>query len=225
MPRRGCRDTAVPAQVWRACRLVRRYGGPIALFGELFGVLAVIGWWLFFSRAPWPERLGAVALMVVALAATPRILDKSIATGMMGAMFAIYALPVLCVAFVAWAVATRRLSDGLRRASMVATILLASGVFALLRTDGVTGDGLAEFSWRWSETAEQRLVAQARDTPLAGREASPRLRARRAGDPPGSSCSRRLNRPLRPQPRCSGACHERAGIQASRMARLSRTRA
>src|SRR6185436_12918769 len=57
--------------------------GYIALSGELFGVLAVVGWWLFFSRAPWPERLGAVALMIVALAATPRILDKSIATGMM----------------------------------------------------------------------------------------------------------------------------------------------
>jgi outer membrane protein assembly factor BamB len=140
--------------------------GYIALFGELFGVLAVVGWWLFFSRAPWSERLGAVALMIVALAATPRILDQSIATGMMGAMFAVYALPVLCVAFVAWAVATRRLPDGLRRASMAVTILLACGVFALLRTDGVTGDGLAEFSWRWSETAEQRLVAQARDTPL-----------------------------------------------------------
>ena len=140
--------------------------GYVALFGELFGVLAVVGWWLFFSRAPWSERLGAVALMIVALAATPRILDKSIATGMMGAMFAVYALPVLCLAFVAWAVATRRLPDGLRRASMIATILLACGVFALLRTDGVTGDGLAEFSWRWSKTAEQRLVAQTHDTPL-----------------------------------------------------------
>jgi len=34
-------------------------------------------------------------------------------------MFVIYAIPVLSLAFVVWAMASRRLSDGLRRASMV----------------------------------------------------------------------------------------------------------
>ena len=76
---------------------------------------------------------------------------------------------------------------------MVATILLACGVFALLRTDGVTGDGLAEFSWRWSETAEQRLVAQARDTPSTPRGTCQR-RARHAPAAPPTP----TNRPLRP---------------------------
>ena len=30
-------------------------------------VLAVLGWWAFFSRAAWSERVGALVLMTVAL--------------------------------------------------------------------------------------------------------------------------------------------------------------
>ena len=44
---------------------------------------------------------------------------------------------------------------------MVATILLACGVWTLLRTGGVTGDYRSDFAWRWSETPEERLLAQA----------------------------------------------------------------
>ncbi|MCZ6571509.1 MAG: hypothetical protein O7B23_15265, partial [Deltaproteobacteria bacterium] len=50
-------------------------------FAGLAGTLLIVVWWAFFSRAPWWERLGAIALMIVALVATPRFLDESIATG------------------------------------------------------------------------------------------------------------------------------------------------
>src|SRR6202166_3107044 len=138
------------------------------LFGVIGGFVcafAIVVWWLFFSRAPWTERLGAVALAIVALFATSRIIHVSVATGMMGMMFPFYSIQVLCPVFVAWAVATRRLSDGLRRATMAATILLACGVFALLRTDGITGGAGAQWAWRWTKTPEQRLLAQAGDEP------------------------------------------------------------
>jgi len=53
---------------------------PDAVFvGVLSGpvcALAIVVWWVFFSRAPWSERLGAVGLMVAALFATSRIIDK-----------------------------------------------------------------------------------------------------------------------------------------------------
>src|SRR2546422_7266504 len=132
------------------------------------GVLAIVLWWVFFSRAPWSERLGAVGLMVAALFATSRIIDKSIATGAQGMLFPILAIPVVSLALVVWAVATRRLSDGPRRATMVATILLASGVWALVRTGGFTaGSFRNDLHWRWTKTPGERLLAKTGNEPGA----------------------------------------------------------
>jgi hypothetical protein len=38
--------------------------------GSMVCALAIILWWLFFSRAPWVERVGAIVLMIVAIFAT-----------------------------------------------------------------------------------------------------------------------------------------------------------
>ena len=138
-----------------------------AMIGGMAGGLAIVVWWVFLSRAPWSERLGAIVVMIVALFATSRIVHESIRGGMMGMMLVISATPVLGLALVAWAVATRRVAAGPRRAAMVATILLACGVFTLLRTDGITGAGASQLAWRWTETREQRLLARAGDEPVA----------------------------------------------------------
>ena len=134
------------------------------MIGGVVGGLVVILWWLFFSRAPWSERAGAIVLMIVALFATRRIVHPSIASAGMGMMLFFYAIPVLSLALVAWAVASRRLSNGPRRVSMIAAILLACGVFTLVRTGGVSGEGDADLHWRWTPTPEDRLLAQASDT-------------------------------------------------------------
>jgi hypothetical protein len=58
-----------------------------ALVGMLGGVvcgLAIIVWWVFFSRALWPERAGAIILMIVAVPATKLIVHESIARVGMG---------------------------------------------------------------------------------------------------------------------------------------------
>jgi outer membrane protein assembly factor BamB len=141
------------------------------VFGALACGLAVFVWWLFFSRAPWVERVGAVVLMVVAVIATKRVVHPSIAGGMMGMMLPVYAIPALSLALVAWAVATRRLSGGLRRASLVAAVVLACGVFTLLRTGGITGEADSDFAWRWSQTPEERLLSQAGSSPAAPQSA------------------------------------------------------
>ncbi|HJR59328.1 MAG TPA: PQQ-binding-like beta-propeller repeat protein [Vicinamibacterales bacterium] len=131
----------------------------VAILGGLVIALAIIIWWVFFSRAPWSERLGAVAVMVVAVVATWPFIHISIQNGMMGRMFFIYAVPsTITLALVAWAVASRRLSGGPRRAAMVVAILIGCAVWILARTDGILG-GVADLKWRWTPSAEERLLA------------------------------------------------------------------
>jgi hypothetical protein len=40
-------------------------------------------------------------------------------------------------------------------------------VWALVRTEGISGDHVAEFGWRWAKSPEERLLAQAGDEPAA----------------------------------------------------------
>ena len=40
---------------------------------------------------------------------------------------------------------------------MAAAISIACGGFALVRTGGITGDGLSDLHWRWNRTPEERL--------------------------------------------------------------------
>ena len=137
-----------------------------AMFGMLGGLacgLVVLLWWLLFSRAPWSERVGAIVLMVVAIVATKRVVHESIAGGGMGMLLYFQAIPVLTLALVAAATASRRLSSGPRRVTMIGAILLACGVFTLLRTGGISGEGDSDFHWRWTATPEERLLAQAGD--------------------------------------------------------------
>ena len=153
--------------VWLVAPVVVPGGVPIGMIGGLLGGLAALVWWMFFSRAPWSERLGAIALMIVGVVATSRLVHQSIANGMMGMMLPVYAVPVLSLTLVSWAAASRRLSTGSRRASLVAAILLACGVFTLVRTGGISGEGASDLHWRWTPTPEERLLAQDRDRPAA----------------------------------------------------------
>jgi outer membrane protein assembly factor BamB len=137
--------------------------GFAGMIAALAGTLAIIVWWLFFSRAPWSERIGAIVVMVAAVFATRPFLHRSITNGMMGFMFPIYAVPVLLgPAFVASVLATRRSSSWVRVVSMVVAIFLACGLWTLIRTDGLNSTG-AQLAWRWTKTAEERLLAQGSD--------------------------------------------------------------
>lgn len=138
-------------------------GFGYAVIGSLVFFLLILIWWTFFSRTRWRERFTALGVMAVAIAAIWFLKHESM---WLQWLFA-YAVPVLSLAFVGWAVATRRLPNHVRQATMVATIVIASGAWLLLRQDGINGDHNATFAWRWSATAEERLLAQTVNEPAA----------------------------------------------------------
>lgn len=103
---------------WLAWVVLPRLLPEATVYGLLGGIgcgLIVFLWWLFFSRAPWSERVGVLVLMPVALFATSRFVHPSIANGAMGMMLPLFSVPVLSLALVGWAVSCSRLSRGPRR--------------------------------------------------------------------------------------------------------------
>lgn len=163
-----------PLRLWPALALVATQllaKWVLPLFGSVAGAigamsallcgLLLVVWWALFSRAPRPDRWGGAVLMIAAVFATRSLVHESIATAGMGVSFYVYIAPVLSLAFVAWALASRGLAETPRRLAMVATILVACGGWTLLRMDGITGDGASEFAWRWAETHEEKLLARA----------------------------------------------------------------
>ncbi len=143
----------------------------IAVLTGLLAAVWVVGWWLFASRAPGVERLAAVIWMAVGLWGTSRLVHPSIANGMMGLLLPFYGLPALALALVAWAGATRTWVPFARRLSLALCVATVCAAFLLLRTDGMTGGSGSEFRWRWTPTAEERLLATAPDSPTPGSSA------------------------------------------------------
>jgi outer membrane protein assembly factor BamB len=142
----------------------------LRVLGGFAGALAILVWWIGFSRAPWLDRLGALGVIVAALAGTAVLGDPSMLAWLLW-----YAAPVLSLALVLGAAAGRSLGDRPRRLVMAAAIVLPCAATLVLRSAGVTGNAGIDFEWRWTQTPEQRLLARADAPPDA---TLPRLDAR-----------------------------------------------
>jgi len=141
------------------------------MVGVLGGILLSVGiflWWFFFSRASKIDKWGAFLLIVVSLTISWFLLDKSIATANMGMMYILYSLPVLSIAFAAWAYVTRKMPVNTRRITMALTIMIAAGFWIFLRTDGMTGDVNHNLNWRWAKTSEENTLRQTAGESLTG---------------------------------------------------------
>jgi outer membrane protein assembly factor BamB len=162
-----------PGVVIVAAQWLARFGVPVvfpdasmfAVLGGLLGWVALVVWWVFFSRAAWFERIAAVVLMLGAMAATYPLLDVSIATGAMGFIFFMLAVPGISLAFVIWAVVSRPWTVAMRRVTMAVAIVAACLVWTLVRTGGFNGAFDNDLAWRWTPTAEERVLALGDDTP------------------------------------------------------------
>jgi outer membrane protein assembly factor BamB len=160
----GVAAVAVQVLLWSALLFVEE-AFIYAVLGGTALALVVLVWWLFFSRASWFERIGALVVMVATVLAMFRVVHPSVSNGMMGGMLPVFSIPLLCLGLVAWAVVSHKLPGTLRIPALVAALVLAGGVMTLVRTDGITSNG-SQLQWRWMPSAEDRLLAQGNDDPV-----------------------------------------------------------
>jgi outer membrane protein assembly factor BamB len=132
------------------------------LLSGVLGTVAVAAWWLAASRLRWGDRLlivGACAAAgLVALALSPLPIQ----------VWLVFAMPWVPTAWVTSLLATFALRWPVRRAALLTALLLAWGYFTLVRFEGVDGVVSPTFRWRWSQTAEEKLLAE-----IAARGTSP----------------------------------------------------
>src|SRR5438105_7513261 len=124
--------------------------------GPMVAAALLAAWWLFASRLRWSDRLLGL-LACAALGAGAFALSHA-SFGLFGIV--IYALPTILTACVAWLLVTPFLPWPIRRLGLLVVLLLAWGYFPLLRLEGVDGSFSATFDYRWSRTAEEKLLAE-----------------------------------------------------------------
>jgi len=154
---------AVSATGWIAPATAFQFFGMMG--GPPLGFVLLLLWWLFASRTGWAERLVSMAITVAAAFVTMTLVHESAKM----AVF-VFGIPTVATAFVGGAALARHRSAAPRRRVMAALVLLVCAGWLLVRTEGVDGDMNIDFAWRWSATAEQRLLSSdPRLGPVAGR--------------------------------------------------------
>ncbi len=138
--------------------------GMISLAVGVLGGLFVAIWWLFFSRAPWADRICAPIVLIAAIWLLRPLIHVSILGANMGYMLPLYSVPIVSLGLVAWAVVTRRMADRPRRLALLVAAVLVSTPWLLVRTAGTLSTG-SDLHWRWTPTPEDLLLAQTIDEP------------------------------------------------------------
>jgi outer membrane protein assembly factor BamB len=122
--------------------------------GPILGLALLLLWWVFFSRAPWTDRLWGLGWVVGSLLFAFALAHPTVPQALI-----VFGIPVLSLSSVIWLLFSRRADPRTRRLGAVAVVLITVPGWTLLRTDGVDGTMSIDYAWRWSETAEERLLA------------------------------------------------------------------
>ncbi len=134
-----------PAMIW-----------AVAAFGPFLISAAIVLWWLFASRASWREKLiGLIGLVVIA------VLNQIIGDPTMrGPLFIVMTIPLLVVGFTLALIVLRNHLTIKRTWIALLVAALCSSVSTLVKSDGVWGNFSFGMAWRWTPTAEDKLLAR-----------------------------------------------------------------
>ena len=127
-----------------------------SILGPLVGCLLILICWLTVSRALIREKLIGLAGVVVSLILTIILVDPT----MKGPGIMMLTIPMGFVAFVFGIFAVSRWLSPRRIFAVIALCGLSFGFSILLRNEGMWGNGAQEFRWRWTPTAEQKMMAE-----------------------------------------------------------------
>lgn len=137
-------------------------------YAPFVGGTLLLVWWLFFSRAPWLDRI-IVPLVAIAVGLVmTKIADKTMPFGLL-----LYGVPTICTVWVAWLAISGGMPWSTRRIGLLSALLVAWGYFGLVRLDGIQGDMKSQISWRWTSTAEQQFLASKQTKPATVSQSEP----------------------------------------------------
>lgn len=159
-----------------------------AFYGFLFflaaGPLLAIVYLVFWLRnRSWSrgQRWRPVLAFAGAAAAAALLAHHTV-----GILFTVMAgIPVALTALTIWLVMTTHAAPSVRSAGAVAAIVLAWAAWPLVRMEGLAGNQLPEFHWRWSVSPEEKYLADLKtyEHAAAGPATAPAIIS--AGDWPG----------------------------------------
>jgi outer membrane protein assembly factor BamB len=132
----------------------------ISVFGPLLCCLLLLIWWLAASRATWRERLFGFLGIIAGAAAAVALAHPT----MRGAATTYLTIPMGFFVFALAIAVLKNAPPGIRTGTAVLLAFAGFAVSMVLRNEGMTGD--YKFSWRsrWSQTAEESMLASAPTT-------------------------------------------------------------
>ena len=116
--------------------------------------IGIVFWWLTLSRLPWLARFWGLGWLVVGGVTACSLAHRSMMMGML-----MSALPAAITAMVLWLAVTRGAITRTGWIGLAIVSLLSWCYFDLIRLDGITGGLVAERSWRWEPSAEDKFLS------------------------------------------------------------------
>lgn len=176
--------------LWAAIYLTQIFAAGTVLqfyamfMGPMIGGGLFVVWWLFFSRLPWKQRWLGIAATAITAGVAMLVADQTVA----GMVMVVFGLPRITLAIAVWLLISTALRWRVRRAGLLAMLILGWGYFTLVRLDGVDGSIHPNLVYRWMPTSEDKLRAEARKkkpAPVVAAETKPEPIKLEPGDWPG----------------------------------------